>query len=146
VTPEAQTALLLAGATSPAGTVHDGRNDGIVTADEIRSINLRGTQLVVLSACQTGRGEVRLGDGVYGLRRAFFAAGAETVVSSLWRVDDKETGELMGLFYQKLAVGQPRVDAMYSAMRAMRDKSRKTSHPYYWAPFVVFGRNAPLIP
>jgi CHAT domain-containing protein len=79
--------------------------------------------------------------GVYGLRRAFLIAGAETVVTSLWRVDDETTGELMVNYYQGLLSGQDRVKTMEQAAKDMRAQHRE---PRYWAPFMVIGRDGPL--
>jgi CHAT domain-containing protein len=113
----------------------------MVTALEVAGLNLWGTQLVVLSACDTGRGEVRLGQGVYGLRRAFVAAGAETVVMSLWKVSDDTTRELMEAYYANLLAGQGRATALHEAMHALRQCQ---PHPHYWAPFIAVGRDTPL--
>jgi CHAT domain-containing protein len=107
----------------------------------LAGLNLWGTQLVVLSACDTGRGDVLLGQGVYGLRRAFLIAGAETVVMSLWKVDDETTRTLMEAYYSNLLAGQGRASALREAMREVR---RSQPHPYYWAPFIAMGRDAPL--
>ncbi len=104
-------------------------------------MNLWGTELVVLSACNTGEGDVQAGQGVFGLRRAFTVAGAQTVVSSLWRVDDGTTGVLMGAFYRGLAAGQGRAEAMKRAMLMIR---KTHPHPRDWAPFVVVGNGSPL--
>ena len=118
--------------------------DGLLTAEEARSLDLLGTQLVVLSACDTGQGELSVGQGVYGLRRAFLVAGAETLVTSLWQVSDAATGELMELYYQKLlAEKMGRLEGMQQAMKEMRHKHH---HPYYWAPFLVTGSDRPLRP
>ncbi len=106
-------------------------------------MDLWGTQLVVLSACDTGRGDVLLGQGVYGLRRAFVIAGAETVVTSLWKVRDDSTHLLMESYYRNLLAGQGRASALRSAMRSMRETH---PHPHDWAPFIVLGRDAPLRP
>jgi CHAT domain-containing protein/tetratricopeptide (TPR) repeat protein len=116
--------------------------DGLATALEIAGMNLWGTQLVVLSACDTARGDVRLGQGVFGLRRALVVAGAETVVSSLWRVDDAATRDLMTRFYAALLAGRGRSEALQEAALAVR---ATRPHPYYWAPFVVIGRAGPLV-
>jgi CHAT domain-containing protein len=98
---------------------------------------------VVLSACDTGRGDVKLGQGVYGLRRAFMVAGAETVVTSLWKVNDETTAELMEGYYRRLLEGQGRGAALREAMREMRQKK---PHPYHWAPFIAIGQDTPLRP
>jgi CHAT domain-containing protein len=112
-----------------------------VTALELAGLNLWGTQLVVLSACDTGRGDVKLGQGVYGLRRAFLVAGAETVVMSLWKVNDGTTRDLMEAYYRNLLEGQGRAAALREAMRELRQTQ---THPHYWAPFIAMGRDTPL--
>jgi CHAT domain-containing protein len=142
--PLLRSALALAGAASYQPAVDEqeaNRPDGLVTALELAGMNLWGTQLVVLSACNTGRGSVQLGQGVYGLRRALITAGAETLVVSLWKVDDEATQELMTGYYHRLRQGEGRAEAMQKAAREMR---QKRSHPYYWASFVVIGRGDPL--
>jgi CHAT domain-containing protein len=139
--PLTRSTLILAGAEH-ATEASDSAHDGLLTAEEVRSLDLWGTQLVVLSACETGRGTLSAGQGVYGLRRAFLVAGAETLVSSLWSVADNETSELMINFYRKLVREQkPRVGAMEEAMQEIK---RRHSHPYYWAPFIVIGQDGPL--
>lgn len=143
VNPLARSALLLAGveALAQPGPPPPDENNGLMTALEVSSLNLWGTELVVLSACNTGRGAVQLGQGVYGLRRAFFNAGAETLVSSLWPVSDEATQELMDGYYRNLLSGQGRVEAMRQAAMAVRAKQ---PHPYFWAPFIVLGKGEPL--
>ena len=90
--------------------------DGILTAEEVQSLDLRGTELVVLSACQTGLGEGRYGQGLLGLQRAFHAAGARAVVASLWKVDDAATSILMEQFYTNLWVKKlPKLEALRQA-------------------------------
>lgn len=138
--PLSRAALLLAGAAQ-AALSPDSTQDGLITAREVSSMNLGGTQLVVLSACETGSGSVETGQGVYGMRRAFLIAGAETLVTSLWRVADQETSQLMERYYQNLKAGQGRAAAMQQAAQWMRHKQ---PHPYYWAPFIVAGRDTPL--
>jgi CHAT domain-containing protein len=94
--------------------------DGILTAEEIQSLDLRGTELVVLSACETGLGRSRLGQGVLGLQRAFHAAGASAVVASLWKVDDAATSVLMEHFYTNLWVKKmPKLEALRQAQLAV---------------------------
>lgn len=138
--PMTASALLLAGAAH-ASRSPDPDHDNILTAEEAQTLNLNGTELVVLSACDTGRGEVRIGQGVLGLRRAFLLAGAEALVTSLWRVDDAGTSELMQLYYQRILSGEPRLGALRSAMR---DLKQHRVHPYYWAPFIGIGKDGPL--
>lgn len=136
-----RSALVLADAAS-GDNAKNAAEDGLLTAEEARSLNLFGTQLVVLSACDTGQGELSVGQGVYGLRRAFLVAGAETLVTSLWQVNDTATGKLMTLYYQKLLKQRKgRLAAMQGAMQEMR---KKYKHPYYWAPFLVVGSDGPM--
>ncbi len=134
-----RSALALAGANIADG---GGKDDGLLTALEAASLDLHGTQLVVLSACETGLGEVRSGDGVFGLRRALTLAGAETQVMSLWQISDEATRDLMIGFYKKLIVHEGRVAAMRSVQLAWLKGPR--SHPFYWAPFVVTGDWTPM--
>jgi CHAT domain-containing protein len=119
-------------------------DDGILTALEAAALNLFGTKLVVLSACQTGLGEIQNGEGVYGLRRALVIAGAESQLTSLWAIDDAATRDLMGRYYELLRQGAGR----HAALRQVQleflmatPNNRKTSraHPYYWAGFVLSG-------
>lgn len=143
--PMNRSALLFAGVRQ-APEHEDKAKDGLLTAEEARSLNLDGTQLVVLSACDTGIGTTERGQGVYGLRRAFLIAGAETVVTSLWRVSDQATSELMTSYYQRLLAQQKpadRLDAMIESMKELRARPGR-SHPYYWAPFLVIGADGPL--
>ena len=138
-----RSALVLAGAAQ-GGHAKTTAEDGLLTSEEARSLDLFGTQLVVLSACETGQGELSAGQGVYGLRRAFLVAGAETVVTSLWQVNDAATGKLMELYYRRLLKQkQGRLQGMQEAMKEMR---AKYAHPYYWAPFLVIGSDGPLRP
>jgi CHAT domain-containing protein len=143
--PLLRSGLLLAGAGAPAsstrGATPPSSDNALVTALELAGLDLWGTQLVVLSACDTGRGDVKLGQGVYGLRRAFLVAGAETVVTSLWKVDDETTSSLMETYYRNLLAGQGRSTALREAMRALRETR---PHPHYWAPFIALGRDTPL--
>lgn len=143
--PLLRSGLVLAGAHPPATAtgkdVPPRLEESIVTALELAGMNLWGTELVVLSACDTGQGDAKNGQGVYGLRRAFAIAGAETLVTSLWKVDDTPTRELMETYYRGLQNGQGRAAAMQAAMREVR---AHRPHPYNWAPFIVLGNGAPL--
>jgi CHAT domain-containing protein/tetratricopeptide (TPR) repeat protein len=138
--PLLRSGLVLAGARETAPQPAH-LKDSLTTALELSGMNLWGTQLVVLSACDTGQGDVKLGQGVYGLRRALGVAGAQTVVMSLWKVNDETTRELMVDYYRRLLAGQGRVAALDEAMRALRVKQ---PHPYYWAPFIAIGLDSPL--
>jgi CHAT domain-containing protein len=106
-------------------------------------MDLRGTQLVVLSACETGLGDVKVGDGVYGLRRALVIAGSQSQVLSLWSVDNIATTTLMSKYYQNLKAGKGRHEALQAAQRELMN-TPNYQHPYFWAGFVPSGDWAPL--
>ena len=127
--------LALAGANDARTQSAD---DGLLTAVEAASLDLAGTELVVLSACDTGMGEVRTGEGVQGLRRAFAMAGASSQVMSLWQVSDDATRELMVGFYRGLIAGKGRSAALRDVQLAMRRRTDR-AHPFYWAAFVFAG-------
>ncbi|MCI0413736.1 CHAT domain-containing protein [bacterium] len=115
--------------------------DGILTAEDVSGLDLLATELVVLSACETGLGQVHTGEGVFGLRRAFVLAGARTLVMSLWKVPDQQTQELMENFYQRLLIGESRADALRGAQITV-----KASHPdpVFWGAFICQGDPGPL--
>ncbi|GHT14155.1 hypothetical protein AGMMS4956_11480 [Bacteroidia bacterium] len=108
--------------------------DGILTAAEIAQLNLSKTKLVVLSACETGLGEVQNSEGVFGLQRAFKLAGVETLVMSLWKVDDNATFRFMTTFYQNLLAGKSKMESFKTAQQTIREEYK---NPYYWAAFVM---------
>ena len=118
----------------------DTDNDGVLTAMEVLSLDLAGTQLVVLSACETGLGEIHEGEGVYGLRRSFQEAGVKNVINSFWEVSDAGTQLLMTKFYDKFLAGMPAREAMREARLEMLDDVQ-WSAPFYWSAFVMVGRN-----
>jgi CHAT domain-containing protein/Tfp pilus assembly protein PilF len=136
--PLLRSGLALAGARALES---GGAPAALVTALELAGLNLWGTQLVVLSACDTGRGQVQLGQGVQGLRRSLVVAGAETLVMSLWKVNDDSTRLLMDAYYRNLLAGQGRAFALHEAMRSLR---ASRPHPHEWAPFIALGSDAPL--
>lgn len=142
--PLLRSGLALAGANLRNGGAPDSSIDsGILTALESSGLDLWGTKLVVLSACDTGIGEVRTGEGVYGLRRAFVQAGAETLVMSLWPVSDYVTRQLMTGYYEKLKQGTGRAEALRQVQLEML-KRKDRSHPFYWASFITSGEWANL--
>jgi CHAT domain-containing protein/Tfp pilus assembly protein PilF len=118
-------------------------DNGILTALEVTGLNLWGTKLVVLSACDTGVGEVRNGDGVHGLRRALVLAGSESQVMSLWAVSDRATRELMVSYYRLLQQGEGRGEALRQVQLEMLKRVNRR-HPYYWASFIQSGEWANL--
>lgn len=115
--------------------------DGLLTAEDVTSLDLLATDLVVLSACETGLGEVQVGEGVFGLRRAFVLAGAKTLVMSLWKVPDQQTQELMIDFYRRILMGEPRAEALRQAQLALK---AKYPNPFYWGAFICQGEPGPL--
>jgi CHAT domain-containing protein/tetratricopeptide (TPR) repeat protein len=133
--------LALAGANR-AREAGPEEEDGILTAEEIAALDLRGVEIASLSACDTGLGTVEVGEGVFGLRRALEIAGVRTVLMSLWPVPDAESREWMTRFYESRLAGQAVTDAGRGASLAMlkrlREEDRPT-HPYLWAGFVAAG-------
>jgi hypothetical protein len=133
--PMLRSGLVLTGANrawtgrGPAGN----REDGILTAFEVAHLDLSGTRLVVLSACETGLGDIQGSEGVFGLQRAFKQAGAEYIIMSLWQVPDRETVEFMDAFYKELLSGTYIEQAFINAQEIMKKKYE----PYYWAAFVL---------
>ena len=136
--------LALAGANNAMKSSDLNRTDGILTAEKVLALRLRGTGLVVLSACQTGLGEVKSGEGVFGLRRAFAQAGGKSLVMSMWSVPDLETKELMIEFYRNLASGRmSRSRALREAMVRQKQITRERyghTNPLYWGAFVFLGQ------
>ncbi len=136
--PMIRSGLILAGANHAWATgkpLREGMEDGILTAYEISQMNLSNTELVVLSACETGLGDIQGNEGVYGLQRAFKIAGAKYLVMSLWQVPDQETSVFMTTFYKHwLTDKQPIPDAFRTTQQEMRERF---INPYQWAGFVL---------
>ncbi|HYG10019.1 MAG TPA: CHAT domain-containing protein, partial [Pyrinomonadaceae bacterium] len=152
--------LALAGANARRSA---GGEDGVLTALEAAGLDLWGTKMVVLSACETGLGDVTNGDGVYGLRRALVLAGSESQVMTLWQVSDAATRDLMTDYYKRLQAGEGRTEALRQVQIAMlrgesqgaaggalerglsgatgapRPQAEERSHPFYWASFIQSG-------
>jgi CHAT domain-containing protein len=137
--PLLRSGLALAGANK----LSSGNDDGVLTALEASGLDLWGTKLVVLSACETGVGKVSNGEGVYGLRRSLVIAGAESLVMTLWQVDDFATKDLMAGYYKKLAAGKPRSAALREIQLELAAKE-KYAHPFYWASFLPAGALTPI--
>jgi len=111
-------------------------SDSKLTVEEIWGLPLKGTTLTVLSACETGVGEVLSGDDVVSMENAFIYAGSPAVIATLWKVADQSTAELMGLFYQNLMKGMTKAQALTEAQRRLRETY---DHPFFWAPFTLRG-------
>jgi tetratricopeptide (TPR) repeat protein len=141
--PLLRSGLVFAGANHPVTNPED--DDGYLTAQEGVQLNLQGTELVTLSACDTGRGDVHTGEGVYGLQRALIVAGARSLLLSLWQVPDDATCEFMVRFYTLLKEGAGRFDALVTVQREFRQHDNIVwRHPYYWAPWQLVGDGGPI--
>ncbi len=139
--PLLRSGLLFAGADKTVLELNDKDNtsidDGILNAYEASVLNLDKTQLVVLSACQTGLGDIKTGEGVYGLQRSFQIAGAKTIITSLWKVSDKGTRDLMSNFYKNWLHSGDEFDAFRKAQLYIK---KKYKYPYYWGAFELVGK------
>jgi len=131
--PMLRSGIVLAGVNA---SLREGRDDGVVSAEKILGLRLKGTDLVVLSACETGVGDVKSGEGVFGLKRSFILSGAKTVVMSLWSIPSKETTELMMDFYTLMVRGKTKAEALREARLNLM---KKKSNPLYWGAFVMVG-------
>jgi CHAT domain-containing protein len=142
--PLCRSGFVLAGANAigEPTTASETTDDGWVTAEEISQMDLHGTELVVLSACETGLGDVKNGEGVYGLRRVFLYAGAQSLVTSLFKVPDQATHLLMTNFYAGLKAGKGPSQALHDAKLAIiqaRLDETGSANPFFWASFVLVG-------
>ena len=131
--PLRHSGLALAGANL---ALEEGLDQGLVIAEKLVGLDLRGTELVVLSACETGLGDVRRGEGVFGLERAFLLAGARSLVMSLWPVSDESTRRLMTGFYSRWASGLSKSEALRQARLELRGHS---DNPAVWGAFILVG-------
>lgn len=140
--PLLRSGIALAGANRASATA--GQSSGIVTAEKILTLKLWGTDMVVLSACNTGLGEIKSGEGVFGLRRAFTHVGAKSIVMSMWSVPDRETKELMVEFYKNFLDGDDRCQALrQAAIKQMKTVKKRygNTNPYFWGAFVFMGES-----
>jgi CHAT domain-containing protein len=123
----------------------DSGDDGYLTALEVAQLNWKGTELVVISACESGTGETRAGEGVYGLRRAIAVAGARSSLLSLWKVSDEATAAFMEAYYRRLKAGEERAAALAATQQSFRSHPNPTwRHPYVWAAFQLSGDWGPI--
>ena len=132
--------LLMSGANHilDGDSIPEDVEDGILTAKEIADVDLRGLDMVVLSACQTGLGDISQGEGVFGLQRGFKKAGANSILMSLWEVNDEATQILMTQFYKNLVSGQSKRQSLRSAQRYLREYNKGCfDEPKYWAAFIL---------
>ena len=133
--PMLRSGLVFAGANNYWNKTNDDTtfDNGILTASEISNLDLSACQLVVLSACETGLGEVKGSEGVFGLQRAFKMAGVKNIIMSLWKVPDNQTAELFDIFYSECFVGK----SIHEAFQLAQSKMKAKYSPYYWAGFVL---------
>jgi CHAT domain-containing protein len=136
--PMVRCGVALAGANHAREIIDATADDGLLTGLEASLLNLQGTELVVLSACDSGSGEVKIGEGVMSLSRAFRIAGAQTVLASHWTVSDKATSELMTEFMRRWRAGESRASAWHNAQLTLLH-SKNFSDPFFWAAFTLTG-------
>jgi CHAT domain-containing protein len=141
--PLNRSGLVFSGANRPQSNAS---NDSILTAAEATALPLTGTDIVVLSACQTGLGDLQSGEGVYGLQRSLAVAGARSTLLSLWEVSDSGTAQFMQSFYTNLLKGQSRADALANTQAEFRNSQGAFSDEHYWAAFQLVGDWSPLRP
>lgn len=138
--PLTRSGIILAGANKAwtKGSTYQNKEDGILTAREISNLNLSGCELVVLSACETGLGEIKGSEGVFGLQRAFKMAGVKYIMVSLWQIPDKETSEFMGIFYDNWLVKKMPIREAFLQTQLFMKNDRKYA-PFQWAAFQLTG-------
>ena len=137
--PLVRCGIALAGANHAGQITNAVAEDGLLTGLEASLLNLQGTELVILSACDSGTGEVKIGEGVMSLRRAFRIAGAQTVLASHWPVSDRAASRLMTEFVRRWRSGEPRAQAWREAQLSLLH-SGDLSNPYFWAAFTLTGQ------
>ena len=134
----------MAGANALLGNRADsdrGPDDGLLNELDILTLDLANTELVVLSACDTGHGTVQVGEGVMGMARAFVVAGADSIIMSLWKVPDEITMSMMIFFYKELLGGASRHAALRAAQNAIREDHPDVEN---WGAFVCYGATGPI--
>ena len=137
VNPLLRSGIVMAGANHPDANNED---DGYLTALEVAKIDWKGTEMVVISGCESGRGEIQSGEGLYGLKRSITVAGSRSSLLSLWKVDDVATAAFMKIFYEKLKAGEGRADALAATQKEFKNHPiPKWRHPYVWAAFQLNG-------
>ena len=135
--PLLRSGIVLAGANQPDLNPYD---DGYLTALEVTKLDLKGTELVVISGCESGKGDLQSGEGVYGLKRAFSVAGAKSTLLSLWKVDDVGTAFFMESFFEKILSGKSRSEALIDTQEEFKNHSIPGfRHPGIWAAFQLSG-------
>jgi CHAT domain-containing protein len=142
--PLLRSGIALAGANSTTASATD---DGYLMALEVAQLDWKGTELVVVSACESGKGDIKAGEGVYGLRRAIAVAGARSSLLSLWKVDDEATAEFMTRFYSRLKAGQGRAEALAAVQSEFRKGTAgngQWKEPFYWAAWQLVGDWGPI--
>jgi CHAT domain-containing protein len=140
--PLLRSGIVLAGANQPEANSKD---DGYLTALEVAKLDWQGTEMVVISACESGKGDIQAGEGVYGLKRAIAVAGARSSLLSLWKVDDAATAAFMQSFYQRLKDGEGRAEALAATQQEFRQHPMGGwRHPYVWAAFQLSGDWKPV--
>ena len=139
--PLLRSGIALAGANQPNA---DPKDDGYLTALEVAQLSWEGTDLVVISACESGLGDLQVGEGVYGLKRAIAVAGARSSLLSLWKVDDSATAAFMESFYKRLKEGKGKAEALAETQKEFRSHPiAMWREPYVWAAFQLSGVGGP---
>tara|TARA_B100000212_G_scaffold269557_1_gene208929 strand:- start:2730 stop:3245 length:516 start_codon:yes stop_codon:yes gene_type:complete len=140
--PLLRSGIVLTGANQPESNPKD---DGYLTALEISKLDWQETEMVVISGCESGKGDIKSGEGIYGLKRTIAVAGARSSLLSLWKVDDIATAAFMKSFYEKLKKGEGRANALAASPKEFRNHSEPSwRHPYFWTAFQLSGDWRPI--
>ena len=135
--PMQKSVFVLSGANSNNSDI---QSDAYITAKDVSLLNMKGTELVVISACDSGKGQIQLGDGIYGMRRGIAIAGAQSSLLSLWKIGDKSTATFMEKFYSQLSKGESPEDALKTTQLFLQNhKDKHLRHPFVWAAFQLYG-------